>query len=725
MRVNGYCSLPILVLFGYLATVQPAPAATASAAQPPANPVTYPQIVRLNYVEGDVRISRGKEADKQLEKESGATTGWEQAVADLPIETGYSLVTGTGRAEIEFEDASVVYLADNSVLAFNELSTTNGVPYTEMALLTGTVTLNVQTMLPGETFKLNTPSDSFTMLYPKKAYLRINSYLDAISATPLRDVPWFAPGDNAVGKTVTIHNGHAVPTPEMDAAAMSEWDKWVAGRVATRDVTMAAAMKDAGLTAPIPGLEEMNGQGKFFACEPYGTCWEPTEGWGGGNAEAAQVKAQPTAQDDTQPAAPIERVAASDDQAQPAGAPKVSGAPRASVHSTKADVYLASHPGATMWTEDYTIPCVDYAITDLMAIDPVTGKEVVVDSYFDTFSPYPVLAGYTQLWGGYSYSPWDWTVCHAGSWIRWQHHYVWVVGTKRHHRRPIRWVKHGRTVGYVPLHPRDVAGKPPINLKDGIFKATKKGGTVSVERVKFEASKPVKLLAEAPKEFRKPIIEPLKSAEAPHAEAHSAYNTPSQFKGTAIVNSTTAKGSAAVNSMVARSTVKTGPTTTSALAMKQPGTPITFDRKTQSFAVTRQVIENGRANTVAEPLGGRGGGYQAGSNGTSAARGSSYGGTQSYGGAQSRPASNSGGTSNAGSSARTYTPAPSNNSGGSYSRPSAPAPSYSPPAPSYSPPPARSYSPPAPSYSPPPAPSYSPPPAPPPAPSNSGGSTRR
>src|ERR1039458_2524038 len=125
MRVNGYCSLPILVLFGYLAIVQPAPAATANAAQPPANPVTYPQIVRLSYVEGDVRISRGKEADKQLEKESGATTGWEQAVANLPIETGYSLVTGTGRAEIEFEDASVVYLADNSVLAFNELSTTH------------------------------------------------------------------------------------------------------------------------------------------------------------------------------------------------------------------------------------------------------------------------------------------------------------------------------------------------------------------------------------------------------------------------------------------------------------------------------------------------------------------------------------------------------------------------------------------------------------------------
>jgi hypothetical protein len=71
---------------------------------------TYDQIVRLSLVEGDVRISRGKEGER--------TTGseWGQAVANLPIASGFSLVTGTGRAEIELEDASTIYLGDNSVL---------------------------------------------------------------------------------------------------------------------------------------------------------------------------------------------------------------------------------------------------------------------------------------------------------------------------------------------------------------------------------------------------------------------------------------------------------------------------------------------------------------------------------------------------------------------------------------------------------------------------------
>jgi hypothetical protein len=728
MRVACLRSLPILALFGALTTTS---VATGRAAEPAAKApavTTYPQIVRLSYVQGDVRVSRGKEAEKLQEQEPGAATGWEQAAANLPLATGYSLATGTGRAEIEFEDASVVYLGENSVLRFNQLSTTSGVPYTELVLLTGTATMNVQTLLPGEIFRMFTPSDSFTVAYPKKAYLRINSYLDAIAVTPQQDAAWYSPIENAVGRTVTVHNGRTVPKPEMDAAAMVEWDSWVARRVSARDVVLAATMKEAGLTEPIPGLAEMSGKGKFFACEPYGMCWEPTEGWTGHKAEGPQAEAQSAtgsgterAQVETQPAAPVERVAPSDDQA--ASAPEASGAPKGSGKLSKGDAYLAGHPGATMWTEDYTVPCVDYAISDLMAKDPVTGKEVVVDSYFATDISYPVFAGYPRFgprfyggvplfnfgYGGMFDDGWDWAVCHSGSWIRWRHHYVWVAGTKRHHHPPIRWVKHGREVGFVPLHPRDVAGKIPINMRDGVFKPTKKGDSITVQRVNFKEGKPVEAMAEAPKEFRKPVLEPLKIAEVPRAEARSAFNALVAGRGTAIAASTAGKGTSAGNSAIARGTVKAGSAVESGVAMRPPGMPITFDRKTQSFSVSRPVTENGRQSTVAVPLGGGGNGYPA-------ARGTvSYGGAQSY--------------SNGGSGARSNTPAPSYNSGsGNTSRPSSPAPSYSEPARSYSPPaqtyspPAQTYSPPAQSYSPPaqtyspPAQSYSPPPS-----SNNGG----
>jgi hypothetical protein len=114
---------------------------------------TYAQIVRISYVEGDVRIARGEQNEKP------AGEAWEQAVADLPLETGFSLVTGNGRAEIELEDASTIYLGENSVLIFNDLHTTSGVPYTEVALLSGTVSLAIKPYIYGETFVLRTPTD--------------------------------------------------------------------------------------------------------------------------------------------------------------------------------------------------------------------------------------------------------------------------------------------------------------------------------------------------------------------------------------------------------------------------------------------------------------------------------------------------------------------------------------------------------------------------------------
>src|SRR6202522_1340552 len=60
---------------------------------------TYAQIVRISYVEGDVRVARGAEKDKP------ADSAWEQTVANLPLETGFSLVPGAARAADEFEEA--------------------------------------------------------------------------------------------------------------------------------------------------------------------------------------------------------------------------------------------------------------------------------------------------------------------------------------------------------------------------------------------------------------------------------------------------------------------------------------------------------------------------------------------------------------------------------------------------------------------------------------------
>jgi hypothetical protein len=539
----------------------PADTATTSHSQSSSStnlPQTYDQIVRLNLVEGDVRISRGKEAEQ-------ATGGaWGQAEAGIPIETGFSVATGKGRAEIEFEDSSTVYLGENSVLTFDQLTATGGVPRTDVTLVSGTATLNVRPEFAGELFILKTPIGRITVHYPDVNFIRVNSYLDAMALTPQEDsiLHMGSTEKRSVKGQTTTYNiyGQIMVEPPGAVNEFAEWDDWTAKRIATRDLATTAAMKEAGLSSPIPGLAEMKDQGTFFACAPYGTCWEPSAGWGEYEAAPARLDVQ-----------------------QSSGA-----APSQSSQSATA--------GAILRTEfEQPFPCSPDRVRRLIARDPLTGKDTVVRTDFDRNG-----------------APYDWAVCHAGTWIHREHRYVWVAGIKRHHLCPVRWVKYGGSKAYVPLHPHDVAGKTPINLKHGVFQTTGRKGE-SVERVAFNAGTSVKLLPTAPKEFLKPYFPPLQRAEAPRLEAH-------------LVKDSLVAGKDGTN--------------------RSAGTPITFDHRSQSIMVARQVMQGGKNATVTEHFGGNSNSLQARNGGGNS--GWRSGGSNS--GSFSHSSSNAGGGSHSGGS---------------------------------------------------------------------------
>jgi FecR protein len=523
------------------------PAATASTSQLNSQ-LSYPQIVRISVLQGDVRIARGvKDAP------------WEKATTDLPLATGFNLVTGNdGRVEIEFEDASTVYLGENSVLSFNDLSTTGAVPHTDMTLLSGTLTVRLQPTTTGEWYVLRTPTDHFAARYPSRPFARINSYIDAMKVTAEGDATFNLDGgltkENLTGQTATFRSGHLeslAASPE-DTKAFADWDNWVNQRVTARDAAQAAMMKEANLASPLPGLADMQGRGRFFSCSPFGTCWEPSHGWSGAAAEGPDTD---TAQAvpgrlDNRSAATFLQVA------------QVSGSALAGTERQILD--------------DDLFPCSPLRVQRMITIDPTTG------------------ARQTNDFGGVLVrAPYDWTVCHTGSWIRRRHSYAWVAGTKRHHICPVHWVKYGHVRGFVPIHPRDVAGKPPLNLQHGVFVPTDKRGD-TLERVAFNPGTSVKLLGGPPKAFERPYVEPLQRTEEPRLEAHLA---------------------------------KDGISTVKAAGLR-PGTPITFDHKSQSFVLARQVTQGGKTTTIAEHFGGEGvrdGDFGRSGDGGSSRSGSSFG----------------------------------------------------------------------------------------------------
>ncbi|HXR39444.1 MAG TPA: hypothetical protein VN776_10140, partial [Terracidiphilus sp.] len=469
--------------------------------------VTYAQVVRVSYVEGDVRIQRGDPGGKA----GGAT--WEKAAADLPLETGFSLVTGAGRAEVEFENASTLYLGENSVLTFNDLHETAGIPYTEVALLSGTVSLYIHPYVAGEKFVLHTPTNDLVARYPDKDYARIESFTDAVSITPLEGGDLHLPGvtKDAVqpGRTWTYRQGRLwVEEGAADEEAFSAWDKWAADRVAQRNAAINAVMEASGLTEPIPGMAEMEGQGKFFDCAPYGTCWEPADEAGEDEAAIQSPNPHPSQQVGFQLAS--------------------YRLPRQAAQPSPAPPPVVSEP-------EFSFPCTPLALRYRVVKDPATGKQTVVAGVAVQPEPY------------------DWAVCHAGSWIRHKRHYVWVAGGRRRHIDPVRWVRNGHQVGFIPLHPFDVKGQPAINARHGFFAVGGKDQFL-VQHVKFDLSRPVEFLKSPPREYRNSPMLPLKLAEAPHMEAHVFPHAPA--------NKTTVVSRAAI--------------------------PIHFDPKSQSFMVARE-----------------------------------------------------------------------------------------------------------------------------------------
>jgi hypothetical protein len=561
------------------AQVQMAPSGVEAAEPVSLHPKeVYPQIVRLSLVQGDVRVALGRQ------KGQGNVPPWVDGRVNLPLESESSIVTGKGRVEIEFEDASTMYLGENSVLAFNDLTTQNGVPNTDMVLMTGVATLHLRPTMPGEQYVLRTETDAVRIPYGSHSNVRVNSYTDAITVTPqsFTEVHFndAAPVPGTIGRTFTYSNGVFVPTAVTPTNNFAEWDQWVAARVAARNMAMHAVMKDSGLREPLPGMADMEAKGSFFDCQPYGTCWAPTKGWGKPQAAAQQTGAATQAQ-----APPM--IEGSQQAAAPQQAQSSKLATQAQQDEEQAEQQTGGGGVApALWAEDdYDFPCSPYSIDDWMTGDPA----------FLTSD----IAWNGDGFGGFGYGwGYDWAVCHAGSWIRWRHRYVWVAGRHHHHHSPVRWVKVAGKVGYVPIHPHDVEGKEPVNLKHGIFvSADRKGG--GVERVAYDPGARVKFLAEAPKGFREPTLPALRATSAPTLEAHPL--------------------------LAGRSGSKAG-----APSM------IAFDPRAKGFTVTTHEAGGGRASVSHFSSGGGGfgggGGRGYGGGGSSGGGGRGYGGGGSSGG---------------------------------------------------------------------------------------------
>lgn len=245
---------------------------------------SYARIVRLSYVSGDVQIVRTDKGNS-----------WEPASLNMPVQQGFALGTNNGRAEIELEHGSTIWLAENSVLQFTELALSNGGRVTRMTLSQGTATFDAS-LATGDVFEVATPS--FKITPANKSQFRVDMFSDggAVSVFGGKVNVNRVAGGESRGSGFALANPESIEVPKGQTFAMNskatltalkrnpatdEWDHWVSTRT-TAEVNgqnQALGYTNAPFTY---GMGDMGMYGTWNYFPGFGYGWQPfgmSAGW--------------------------------------------------------------------------------------------------------------------------------------------------------------------------------------------------------------------------------------------------------------------------------------------------------------------------------------------------------------------------------------------------------------------------------------------------------------
>jgi uncharacterized protein DUF6600/FecR-like protein len=223
------------------------------------------RIVRLSEVQGEV----------QMDRDTGG--GFEKAFLNLPVVEGAKLKTGDeGRAEVEFEDGSVLRIVPNSELDFTRLALgDDGQKLSTVELVQGTAYANVSPK-KGDRFTLNFGRESATLT--EAAHFRASlTKNDATLAVFQGDVQVSGPsGQVEIGKKHSAtfdlgNNGSYTLAKNYDEDPYDKWDQ------KQNDYrSRYSSNGPSGISSPYAyGMSDLNYYGSYFDAPGYGMVWQP------------------------------------------------------------------------------------------------------------------------------------------------------------------------------------------------------------------------------------------------------------------------------------------------------------------------------------------------------------------------------------------------------------------------------------------------------------------
>ena len=233
---------------------------------------SHARIIRLSFVQGDVRIAHNVNGDPLQSPDNQ----WEVAALNLPIHQGDALATDNGRAEVEFESGNIAFLADNTVLEFYDLSLEDGSFTTRLILRQGSTSFYVR---PGHGDYFSVTGGDFSVEASGNAEFRVNNYDDGSDVQVLR-------GHISVlskNKTTPLSKGQSLSMKASDASSISvenaanadDFDQWVSGRIESGQASLNASQRYSGVYDYTSGFGDLYTFGGWYNVGGFGYCWRP------------------------------------------------------------------------------------------------------------------------------------------------------------------------------------------------------------------------------------------------------------------------------------------------------------------------------------------------------------------------------------------------------------------------------------------------------------------
>jgi uncharacterized protein DUF6600/FecR-like protein len=240
-----------------------ATAITSSQSSPPSVTDSQVRIVRLSDATGEVQMDRN------------IGRGFEPALLNMPVTQGARLRTGSGFAEIEFEDNSTLRLAPNTVVEVPQLELRqSGATASTVNLLSGTVYVSLArdkgneiTLAFGNQKILLAPSSHIRLhLGPTRARLAVfrgNAQVDGPTNTVTV----------SKNKTLSFDLANPVQPVLTKGLAQGRYDYWDRAAIDFHDRNVKSSAY--GSSPYVYGLTDMNYYGSFVNAAGCGELWRP------------------------------------------------------------------------------------------------------------------------------------------------------------------------------------------------------------------------------------------------------------------------------------------------------------------------------------------------------------------------------------------------------------------------------------------------------------------